>query len=253
MDNFKIEKCKSNLPVTLEDLSKFILVGREKLASVRAEIRAIEKLKLAQAVRDQKKEEGRMLAEALLDAEVRIGELLKNIPTAQGTRSDLTSVHRWTEVGNASNHTCENLSLPQKTKSQIVKEFNFTTNQQKRFEILADNKDLVEQVKSEARENNKLPTRSRVLYLAQERKKNEQERSLNAAASHDYQTFCAATAKKFSNILSEIRKLEVDDKHLKAWADYLNGPLNFKNEQRKANEAVAKIMKINNFLKGLSI
>jgi nitric oxide reductase large subunit len=67
-----------------------------------------------------------MLAEALLDAEVRIGELLKNIPTAQGTRSDFTSVHRWTKVGNASNHTCENLSLPQKTKSQIVKKFNFT-------------------------------------------------------------------------------------------------------------------------------
>ncbi|WHH59314.1 hypothetical protein [Petroclostridium sp. X23] len=90
------------------------------------EIRAVEKLKLAQAVRDQKKEECLILAEALLDDEIKIGELLKNIPTAQGTRSDLTSVHRWTEVGNASNHTCENLSLPQKTKSQIVKKFNFT-------------------------------------------------------------------------------------------------------------------------------
>ncbi|WHH61174.1 hypothetical protein [Petroclostridium sp. X23] len=84
------------------------------------EIRAIEKLKLAQAVRDQKKEECQMLAEAVLDAEVKIGELLKNIPTAQGTRSDLTLVHRWTKVGNASNHTCENLSLVKRRDSSFI-------------------------------------------------------------------------------------------------------------------------------------
>ena len=34
------------LPTTIDDLSKFVLVGREKLVAVRAEIRAIEKVGL---------------------------------------------------------------------------------------------------------------------------------------------------------------------------------------------------------------
>lgn len=93
---------QSNLPDTLEDLSKFVLVGREKLTAVRANIRAIDKLQLAEDVREQKKEEAQMLAEALLDAEVRIGDLLKIIPKAQGARTDIkaTSVQRCTKVGN---------------------------------------------------------------------------------------------------------------------------------------------------------
>ena len=91
---------QQNLPSNLEDLSKFILVGREKLNSVRASIRAIDKLKLAEEVREQKKEEAQMLGEALLDAEVRIGDLLKTIPKAQGKRTDIekTSEQRCTKV-----------------------------------------------------------------------------------------------------------------------------------------------------------
>lgn len=73
---------QSRLPGTLEDLSRFVLVGREKLTSVRAAIRAIDKVQLAQEVRDQKMEEARMLSEALLDAEVRLGEMTKQIPRA---------------------------------------------------------------------------------------------------------------------------------------------------------------------------
>ena len=60
------------LPDTLEDLSKFVLIGREKLKSVRAEICAIDKLQLAEEVRNQKRDEARMLSEALLDAEARL-------------------------------------------------------------------------------------------------------------------------------------------------------------------------------------
>ena len=45
---------ENKLPASLDDLSKFVLVGREKLVAVRAEIRAIEKVGLAQEVRKQK-------------------------------------------------------------------------------------------------------------------------------------------------------------------------------------------------------
>ena len=70
----KLTKKPINLPSKLEDLTKFVLIGREKLVSVRAEIRAINKLDLATVVREQKKEEATMLAGALLDAEVKIGD-----------------------------------------------------------------------------------------------------------------------------------------------------------------------------------
>lgn len=78
-----------DLPATLEDLSKFVLVGREKLIAVKAEIRAIDKVGLAKAVREQKLQEGQALSEALLDAEVRIGQLMREIPARPGYRRDL--------------------------------------------------------------------------------------------------------------------------------------------------------------------
>ena len=90
----KLAVTPPSLPTLPEDLAKFILVGREKLMSVRAEIKAINKLQLAQEVRDQKRDEARMLAEALLDAEVRLGELFKQMPKAQGVRTDIE--HRCT-------------------------------------------------------------------------------------------------------------------------------------------------------------
>lgn len=75
---------RQNLPATVEDLSRFVLVGREKLNSVRAEIRAIDKVGTAEQIREQKLEEAQMIGEAVLDAEVRIGELMAQVPKASG-------------------------------------------------------------------------------------------------------------------------------------------------------------------------
>ena len=73
-----------NLPDTMQDLSRFVLIGREKYKAVRAEILAIDKLQLAEEVRSQKRQEAQMLGAAILDAEVRLGELFKEIPINQG-------------------------------------------------------------------------------------------------------------------------------------------------------------------------
>ena len=72
----------SGLPAKIEDLAKFVLIGREKLQSVRAEIRAIDHLTLAKDVREQKLAEAQMLSGALLDAERKIGEFTLKMPTA---------------------------------------------------------------------------------------------------------------------------------------------------------------------------
>ena len=168
------------LPNTIEDLAKFILVGQEKVVAVRAEIRAIKSLKLAKDVEVQKMAEVRMLSEALLDAQVLIGEMTKNIPTKQGMRTDLeprfTTEQKSSEGAyikptdsNAKTVELGNSGVT-KLKNQIIKELGFDKMQVSRFETLADNKDLVEQVKQEARENDDIPTRTRVLDLAKLRK-----------------------------------------------------------------------------------
>lgn len=148
------------LPANIEDLSKFVLVGREKLVAVRAEIRAIDKVGLAYKVRKQKLTEAQDIADAVLDAEVRIGELMKDVPKAQGKRTDLQPTD--TAVG----------------KYETIKEAGFTPKQVERFETLAKHPDIVAQAKAEARENDDIVSRSFVLekVKAQKREELRQER-----------------------------------------------------------------------------
>jgi hypothetical protein len=140
------------LPERPVDLARYVLFQRELLVAVKAEIRAIDKLGLAQEVRTQKKEEAQMLAEALLDAEVKLGEMMLAIPKASGARTDIqpddSSVERFD------------------TKTEVVESLGFNMKQAERFETLAKNPDLVAQVKMEARENDELPTRTRILEKA---------------------------------------------------------------------------------------
>ena len=149
---------KTQLPTTIDELSKFALIGREKLVAVRAEIRAIEKVGLAEEVRKQKKAEAQEIAEAVLDAEVKIGELMASVQGAQGQRTDLQL------GGNGA----------PKSKKQVVKDLGFEETQIKRFETLAKNPDIVEQAKAEARESDDIVSRSLVLNMVKSKKKEEQ-------------------------------------------------------------------------------
>ena len=149
MDLIKTDENGTNLPVALEDLARFVLIGRDKLDAVRAGIRALDKLDVAESVRRQKKEEAQMLAEALLDAEVRIGEILSRMPKSVGGRPSEKTMF-----------TAEPSIQP---KYEAAKELGFDANQVKRFQTLAANKEVVEQIKQEAREADDLPTRTAVL------------------------------------------------------------------------------------------
>lgn len=150
----------NNLPGTLEDLSKFVLVGREQLVAVRAAIRAIDKVGVAQEVRKQKLKEGQQIAEAVLDAEVRIGELMREVPKASGGDRRSENFKNNTDV------TFE------KQKKQVISDMGFTPMQVSRFETLAAHPEAVERAKAEARENQEMVTRSSVLEkVASEKEK----------------------------------------------------------------------------------
>lgn len=172
------------LPDNLPDLAAFVLVGREKLVAVRAEIRAIDKVQLAKDVRQQKQDEARMLSEALLDAERRIGELTKAIPKGSGTNNQYVQKVKTDSAV---------VFHSEKTKSEVISDLGFTPKQVERFEILANNPDVVEQVKQEARENDDLPTRTRVIDIVQQRKRESDEiNRRNSEASKMYRQFHGA-------------------------------------------------------------
>lgn len=141
----------NNLPATLDELSRFVLIGREKLTSVRAEIRTIEKLELAGGVREQKMKEAKMLAGALLDAEARVGELMIETPKAT----------------NKNRQNDNNVVL----KGEKAKEIGFSIRQTQYFQKMAKNKDIIEEVKAEAEKKDNLPTRTEVLKKIKEKER----------------------------------------------------------------------------------
>jgi hypothetical protein len=146
---------RPQVPVRLEDLAQFVLVGRDKLNMVRAGIKALDKLDVAEGVRRQKKDEAAMLAEALLDAEVRIGEILAAMPKASG--GDRGNQYTGGKIASGVDFA--------NSKMKAAEQLGFNSKQVERFQTLAENKDIVEQIKQEAREADDLPTRTAVLNV----------------------------------------------------------------------------------------
>ena len=221
-----------NLPNNIEDLAKFVLIGREKLTAVRANIRAIDKLQLAEDVREQKKEEAQMLAEALLDAEVRIGDLLKQIPKA-------TKGNQYTGKM-VSDSSVDN----QKTKKQVVEELGFNQKQAERFETLSSNKEIVEQVKAEARENEDIPTRSRVLQLVKEKSKEEKQyeeecRELDKA----HRIYC-----KINDAVYKPISVEITEENVGYWTENMSQD-ELEEEERNVEQAINKLQEIKRIMK----
>lgn len=158
-----LEVCRSaGPPATIEDVTKFLLIAPEKAAAMRAEIRAIKKAGLAAEVYEQKLREQRILAEMILDASVLMGEMAKEIRKGSGgdRRSENFKIDSAVDFE----------KKPGTSKRKVIENLGFSQKQIERFETLAANKDLVEQEKVQAREENRIPTRTRVIDLAQKRK-----------------------------------------------------------------------------------
>ena len=174
---------QNNLPDNIEDLSKFVLIGREKLKAVKAEISAIQKLGLAKEVYEQKKSEAQEIAETVTLAEMRTGELLKQIPkTSGGDRRSETfkndSGVDFEKEPILQEEPPQAKPEPIKTKTEIIKDLGFSPKQAERMQTLAENPEIVKQAIQEARNNDDIVSRSFVLgKIKQEKKKTEVERA----------------------------------------------------------------------------
>lgn len=146
-----------NLPANLEDLSKFVLVGREQLVAVRAAIRAIDKVGVAQEVRKQKLKEGQEIGEAVLDAEVRIGELMREVPKAKNQYESALATDGQSKT--------KTEAVAKMMGMDAATDKNKVEHMIKRFETLAAHPEIVAQAKAEARENDTIVTRADVLEM----------------------------------------------------------------------------------------
>jgi N6-adenosine-specific RNA methylase IME4 len=138
----EIIKRPENLPDTIQELHKFILIVPEKLKSVRAEINAINKAGLAKGVRDQKIEEGQCIGEAILWAEAKLGAMLKPLANPTASRAG---------------------------RRQLPEGITHKTSH--KAQLLADNPRVIEDIIREARKNEDLPTKTAVLKIITEKKK----------------------------------------------------------------------------------
>lgn len=146
----------TQLPDTLEDLTQFVLVGKSKLNAYMLKLRTVNRLTTAQEIRNQTLEETQELANALIAAEQRIGELLLSLPTAQGKRTDLqTSGHNSPEVD---------------TKAETVSRMGYGEREAKDYQQMAKNPDIVRKVIEEATANGEVVTKSAVMKQIQKAK-----------------------------------------------------------------------------------
>lgn len=152
---------RAELPANLEDLSKFALIGRDKLQAVRAEIAAIKKVGLASEVLEQKRAEAQEIAELVTFSEMRMGEMLREIPKATPNNNPFHEIR-----------TDADLVKP---KSQVLKELNIKQDTAERFQQMAEHPELVKQAIAEARENDDIVSRAAVLKKIKAAKRTERE------------------------------------------------------------------------------
>lgn len=213
MTNEIVLREQQQLPENIPDLAKFALVGREKLVAVRAEIRAIDKVGLAQEVRRQKLQEAQAISEAVLDAEVRIGELMAKVPKVKNNNPAGKNQH--TGQNDIAVDLTTKQNLFEKTKTEIVRESGFTPKQVERFQTLAKHPEIVEQAKAEAREQDDIVSRSAVLkkIKTEERRIASEEKAGRKAFTlmdEMPETVCRLFAADIRNGIAEIEDNSVD-------------------------------------------
>jgi hypothetical protein len=132
----------SQLPATVDALNQFILIGKERLVAQKAKIRAIEKANFAVAAKEAALSDAQDMADILLDAEVKLGEILAPLSDPTASRDG---------------------------RRQLPPEI--THKQSHQAQTLAHNQEIVEQAKAEARETGEIPTASKVYTLIKDKTK----------------------------------------------------------------------------------
>lgn len=178
----------AQLPATLEDLAKFVLVGNDKLQAVRAEISAIKKLGLAKEVHEQKLKEAQDIAEIVMQAKIRIGELLNQLPKADngGANQYRAPSARLPNKQSSDTSTVETSKV--KSKSEVIKDIGLNQTQAERLQQMAKNQDVVQKTMANARENGDIVSQSQILKDIKAVKKAEKSKEREKRKTYTLET-----------------------------------------------------------------
>ena len=144
----ELTKFAKALPANIEDLSTFVVVGREKLVALQAELRAISKVGMVDEIRKQKLSAAQDLADELLLAEVRLGELIAALPEMRGKRNDLQQPMD-TDV--------------QMSKKEVLQKNGINIRTAARYEMLAAHPEIIYKMSREARNSGEIISRTSIL------------------------------------------------------------------------------------------
>lgn len=145
----EVVKRPETIPDTIEDLSQFILIGKERLSVYQAKVRAIDKIGMAENVRKAALKDGQDAATAVIYAEAKLGELLKATPQKP-------------PIGFSEGNR---MSLPPGIDKRLSHQ----------AQTIANNSDKVEKIIAKAIEQERIPTPDHVYKLIKQSEKEEME------------------------------------------------------------------------------
>ncbi|MBM3243200.1 hypothetical protein FJZ31_43625 [Candidatus Poribacteria bacterium] len=188
---FKLVKTTGNLPQKLDDLVPLSFIGQAAVSFYRQKIKLMDQLKITEAQRKATLRDGQDAGEMLLDIETRIGELAEKEQRA-------TTPLRRDERGRVAGH--EPSGRPPKHERLGIPE-----NRMRQSQAIAQHPDIVEKVKTQARENEDIPTRTAVIneirYQKEKKRREEAEKgkkSLTAMISIEEKLYISALEKCIS-------------------------------------------------------
>ena len=139
------------IPETIEDLTQFVLVGKAKLQAYMLKLQTVNKLSVAQEIRDQTLKEAQEISNAVIAAEQRIGELLLAIPKQAG--GDRKSE----DFKNGHNAKFE------KTKKEVTSDMGYSHNDVRDYQQMAKHPEVVKKVIQDAMDNGEIVTKASVM------------------------------------------------------------------------------------------
>lgn len=196
---------ENNLPSTAEDLSKFILVGTEKLNSVRAEIRAMQGVVLAKDVVDQKLREGQIIGKVVLEAKARLGEMTAQMETASG--GDRRSDSFKSQAG----ETFEK----KPSKEEQLKQIGISKQKASVYEQIYKHPELMTEAIDDAEKHDEIVTEKAVMNKIRDEKKKQRkeektERKLFELDCDIPEGYCTLFCADISDGLDEVEDESVD-------------------------------------------
>ena len=229
----------TQLPDTLEDLTQFVLVGKAKLDAYILKLRAINKLSVAQGIRDQTLKEAQEVSTALIAAEQRIGELLLAIPKQSG----------------ANNFSRDKEKL--KTKGETIKEMGYGKNEASDYQRMAKNPEIVQKVVDEVIANGDLVTKSQVMKEIAEAKRQakaeaEEENNRLRSALSESETRRIQAEQNVKEVIREVEVIPDDYDDLKKKAKSAEAwKKDYERQQIKTGEKQQQILELQQQIKDL--